>query len=285
MSYDDDRDMYGNVRSPSYSSDEASRAGADRWDTQAEVDYKVYEARRKQWEAVLSPPTDTGSSPYPSSGGGSGVSISPRGMLAFFLRLACIAAIGYFCYLRIQGLHEAHYAGSDTRMYMFDISYVPPKGTKPSFAELKSAMTGRFRERYGQLFASNTPWDELYKDCKSRQQRCLINPYKGVEHLRSFAIKPASVMEDICEINASDYHVTPVDFLFKPVWRVQFEESPKEPPSPHCVVENGDKYIEKVRTTVRVMSWAYAALGVLASMLAFAGIKKLLYRPGRHSIG
>jgi hypothetical protein len=33
------------------------------------------------------------------------------------------------------------------------------------------------------------------------------------------------------------------------------------------------------------MSWAYAALGVLASILAFAGIKKLLYRPGRHGIG
>jgi hypothetical protein len=278
MSYDNDRDMYGNVRSPSYSADEASRAGADRYDTQAEVDYKVYETRRKQLEAMLAPPDSTGSSVYPHSGGGSDVSISLRGILAFFLRLACIGAIGYFCYLRIQDLHEHLYADSDTRMYMFDISYFPPKGTKPSFAELKSVMTGRFREKYGELFVSNTPWDELYTDCKSRQQRCLINPYKGVEHLRSFAIKPATVMEDICEINAGVYHVTPVFFPFKPVWRVQFKESPKEPPYPHCVVENGDEYIEKVRTTIRVMSWAYAALGVLASMLALAGIKKVLYR-------
>jgi hypothetical protein len=274
MSFDDDRDIYGNHRSPSYSADEAYNSGARPWESKSEVDYKVNQARMKQWEWVSSDPHAGESSAFSYPGGG-GVTISSRGILIFLLSLISIAAITYFCFDRIRELRDARYPSDKTNMVLFDLYYYPPKGTKPPFNALKSIMLEQFKEKYGALFSSQVPWDELYKDCTPQKRSCLINPYASVEKLRSFALKPSTLMEDICAINGHQYYGTHIDFPAKPVWRVRFLENGKKPSSPSCTVANVDEYIKTIKTKIVFMFWMYVGLGVIVSILSIVILKRV----------
>lgn len=250
---------------------------------EANLDYEKSKQRLYEQMYGQGPTYDPGltygqsstSTDYSYSGGG-GVSISFRDILAYLLSLIAIAAIAYFCYDKIKELENANYPSGQADLVLFDVYYFPPKGKKPSYNELKSIMLEQFKTKYGALYSSQMPWDELYKDCTPQKRTCLINPYDSVQQLRSFALKPATLLEDMCAINGHIYHGTHIDFPMKPVWRVQFVENGKGLSSPMCAVANWAEYIEVHKNKLAFMPWIYMALGVIGAILSFMIIKRIV---------
>lgn len=281
MSFNDDRDMYGNVRTGMGSSDEVSRAGGNQYDQQYQIEAKLADYRKQQsdqhMDELLSPPSwanRTSYSPGASNSAGSGVSL--RTMLGYLLIAAAMGGIFQFFSKKIEDLPLGQYAGQESQMVFFDLYHVPSRSQRVSHEEFKAIFLEQFKQKYGALFSAAAPWDSLFAHCTPKSRGCLINPVKGFEALRPFAIRETTLMQDMCEVNARYYHRTPIDFLVKPSWRVIHQGAGQGPARPRCVLAAPQEYQAKVESTIRILSWSYIALGVLAAALSFVLIRRLV---------